>query len=45
MSVEVFWDDAPEGDLRVILAVDDKGWRAFVPRTKGLLVRRPLDHE
>ncbi len=43
VSVDVFWDDAPEGDLRVIVGVDDKGWRALFPRTSTLVVRRTED--
>lgn len=31
IEVEVMWDDRPGGDIRVIGAIDDGGWRAFVP--------------
>lgn len=31
-EVEVFWDDEPEGNLRVIVTADDgKGWRTLRP--------------
>jgi folate-binding protein YgfZ len=31
IELQVFWDDRPDGDLRVIGSVDDGGWRAFFP--------------
>ncbi len=31
IEIQVFWDDKPEGDIRVIGAIDDGGWRAFAP--------------
>lgn len=31
IEVEAFWDDKPEGHLRLICAIDDGGWRAFAP--------------
>jgi len=31
IEVASFWDDRPNGNLRVIVAVDDFGWRAFKP--------------
>ena len=27
----MFWDDQEGGNMRVLGAVDDGGWRAFVP--------------
>jgi hypothetical protein len=31
VEIQAFWDDKPNGNLRVSTAVDDGGWRAFVP--------------
>jgi hypothetical protein len=28
--VDVVWDDQPGGAVRVLGAIDDSGWRAFV---------------
>jgi hypothetical protein len=35
---EAFWDGAKEGDLRVIVKVDDGGWRAFMPLSEGFIL-------
>jgi hypothetical protein len=32
-EVQVFWDDKPDGAIRVMASIDDGGWRAFVPLT------------
>ena len=37
-SVQVFWDAAPHGDIRVMGSIDDGGWRAFVPLTDAFIV-------
>ena len=37
VEIEVFWDSAPGGDLRVSAAVDDGGWRAFCPLAYSIL--------
>lgn len=39
VEIEVMWDDEPVGHLRVIGAVDDGGWRAFVPLTDSFILR------
>jgi hypothetical protein len=31
MEVQVVWDGKPGGDIRVMGAIDDGGWSAFVP--------------
>jgi len=31
VEVASFWDDRPNGNLRVSVAIDDFGWRAFMP--------------
>ena len=33
-----FWDDREEGDLRVLVAVDDGGWTAFSPLAEGFII-------
>ena len=30
-EIIVYWDDKPDGDVRVIGNVDDGGWRAYFP--------------
>ena len=40
VETEVFWDDKRGGDLRVVVSIDDSGWRAFVPMNYGF-VKRP----
>ena len=42
IEVTVFWDTTPGGDLRVIVAIDDGGWRAILPRSESFLVPGPL---
>jgi hypothetical protein len=31
LEIQVFWDDEADGDIRVMAAIDDMGWRAFFP--------------
>ena len=31
VEIQAFWDDKRKGNLRVCAAIDDGGWRAFVP--------------
>lgn len=31
LEIQIFWDDMPGGNLRVLASVDDGGWRAFAP--------------
>ncbi len=38
LQTRAFWDDRREGNLRVVVAIDDGGWRAFVPLTDGFIV-------
>ena len=37
IEVEVQWDDEPDGNIRVTVAVDDGGLRAFVPLTESFI--------
>ena len=36
-EVQVLWDDEPEGNIRVVVSVDDGGLRAFVPITESFV--------
>ena len=38
VETEALWDADEGGDLRVSVAVDDGGWRAFVPLTDDFIV-------
>ena len=38
IEVEFFWDDKPAGDVRVMGAIDDGGWRAFMPLCEDFIV-------
>ena len=31
IEIEAFWDSKPNGNIRVSGAIDDGGWRSFVP--------------
>jgi len=37
LEIQVFWDDEPNGNVRVMASVDDGGLRAFVPLTDGFI--------
>jgi len=38
LEIQVYWDGKAGGDLRVIGAIDDGGWRAFVPLTDDFIL-------
>jgi len=38
LEAEVFWDSRKGGDIRVIVAGDDGGWRAFKPLTSDFIM-------
>ena len=38
IETSVFWDDANDHDLRVIVNIDDGGWRAFAPMTDDFII-------
>jgi hypothetical protein len=40
VETEAFWDGAKEADLRVIVKVDDGGWRAFIPLSEDFILAR-----
>ncbi len=38
IEVQVWWDDAPGGDIRVHAAIDDGGIRAYFPLTEDFIM-------
>lgn len=38
IEVEVHWDARPQGDIRVLGAIDDGRWRAFAPLTADFIM-------
>ena len=37
LEVQFFWDDRPNGNIRVMGSIDDGGWRAFVPLSEDFI--------
>lgn len=37
LEVQVFWDDEPNGNVRVVVSIDDGGLRAFVPMSEDFI--------
>ena len=37
VEIQVVWDGRPGGNIRVLGAVDDGGWRAFMPLTRDFI--------
>ena len=44
MEIQIRWDHKPNGNIRVLGAIDDGGLRAFMPLCSDLLMR-PDEHE
>jgi hypothetical protein len=38
IEIEAVWDDKPDGNLRVIVGIDDGGLRAFSPLTESFII-------
>ena len=38
IEVNFFWDDRPDGDIRVGGSIDDGGWRAWIPVTDSFIL-------
>jgi hypothetical protein len=38
LEVQAFWDDQPGGNLRILAAIDDGGWRAFAPLSDDFIL-------
>jgi hypothetical protein len=39
LEIQAFWDSNGDGDVLVIVAADDGGWRAFKPLTDDFIMR------
>lgn len=37
IEIQVFWDNKPNGNIRVIGEIDDGGWRAYFPLTEDFI--------
>jgi hypothetical protein len=37
VEIQAFWDNKPNGNLRVIVSIDDGGWRAFIPLSEDFI--------
>jgi len=37
IEVQIFWDDRPNGNVRVMGAIDDGGWRACFPLCESFI--------
>jgi hypothetical protein len=37
-EIQAFWDDKPNGDVRVMCSIDDMGWRAFFPLSDDFIM-------
>jgi hypothetical protein len=40
VEINAFWDDHPGGNIRVLFAIDDGGWRACLPVTDDFIITR-----
>ena len=38
LEIGAVWDDRPDGDLRIIVSIDDGGLRAFAPLTESFII-------
>jgi hypothetical protein len=38
VQTQAFWDSQQDGDLRIIVAVDDGSWRAFLPLSEDFII-------
>jgi len=37
VELQAFWDNKPNGNLRVMVSIDDGGWAAFSPLTEDFI--------
>ena len=35
--IQAFWDNRPDGNVRVLASIDDRGWRGFVPLNRDFI--------
>lgn len=38
VQTQAHWDSRKDGDLRIMVAVDDGGWRAFAPLSEDFIL-------
>jgi hypothetical protein len=38
LEINFFWDNEPRGTIRVLVSIDDGGWRAFSPITEDFIL-------
>ncbi len=38
LEIQAWWDDKPDHNLRVLVSIDDGGWRAMVPLTEDFII-------
>jgi uncharacterized protein VirK/YbjX len=38
LEIQAVWDDKKEGHLRVMVCIDDGGWRAFFPMSDDFII-------
>lgn len=43
VEIEAFWDEFPDGDIRVLFSIDDGGWRAFIPVCEDFIISPGAD--
>ena len=43
VELDASWDDLPEGNLRIVGAIDDGGWRRLLPVTEIVIRRRAAE--
>jgi hypothetical protein len=39
LEIQAFWDSKKDADVRLIVAADDGGWKAFKPLTGDFIMR------
>ncbi len=39
LEIEFLWDNEPEGNVRILGAIDDGGWRAFFPLCDSFIIK------
>ncbi len=42
IEIQAFWDDSPDGNIRVMGSIDDGGWKSFVPLNDSF-IKTPLN--
>ncbi len=42
IEIQAFWDDKPNGNIRVMCSIDDGGWRSYSPLSDDF-IKSPAD--